>query len=252
MGRPAELIFLSQEDVIATGIDMERTIDIAERVLVMHEKEKVILPSKVSLQLGGVKEKGQRINAMPTYVGGEFDICGIKWIASTPSNPKKYGIPRAHALVVLNDSETGEPVAIMDATYISAMRTGAMTGVGIKYLAKPSCKIVGMIGSGVQARTQIAAIKEAAPTVQTVKVYSLHEESRESLAGWITEEMGISAEAVESAQKAVEGSDIIVTATTATEPFIKDAWLKEGSFLVRTSQPNLLDSAMRILPLIRA
>ena len=94
MGRPAELIFLSQEDVIATGIDMERTIDIAERVLVMHEEEKVILPSKVSLQLGGVKEKGQRINAMPTYVGGEFDICGIKWIAILSDKKMICGYPQ--------------------------------------------------------------------------------------------------------------------------------------------------------------
>jgi ornithine cyclodeaminase/alanine dehydrogenase-like protein (mu-crystallin family) len=103
-----EFLYLSQEDVLATGIDMPKSIDIVERVLALHDEGKVNLPSKVILDLGE-RERG-RINAMPAYLGGDFEICGIKWIAGFPPNPTKLGIPRAHALIVLNDSATGVPL----------------------------------------------------------------------------------------------------------------------------------------------
>jgi ornithine cyclodeaminase len=118
MNDSVEFLYLSQEDVLATGIDMLKVIDTVEEVLGLHEDGKVNLPSKVILDLGE-RERG-RINAMPAYVGGEFEMCGMKWIAGFPPNPAKYGIPRAHALIVLNDAETGVPLAVMDGTYISA------------------------------------------------------------------------------------------------------------------------------------
>ena len=150
-----EFIYLSQEEVLATGIDMPKAINIIEEVLALHDEGKVNLPSKVILDLGE-RERG-RVNAMPAYLGGDAEICGIKWIAGFPHNPTKFGIPRAHALIILNDAETGVPLAIMDGTYISALRTGAVTGVGAKYLAKLDSQVVGIIGCGVQARTQIMA-----------------------------------------------------------------------------------------------
>jgi len=223
-------IYLSQEDVLATGVDMPKVMGIVEKVLALHDEGKVVLPSKVILDLGE-RERG-RINAMPAYLGGEFELCGMKWIAGFPPNPVKHGIPRAHALTILNSADTGVPLAVMDGTYISAMRTGAVTGVGAKYLANSDSEVLGIIGCGVQAKTQVMAIKVALPSVKRLKGYDIRSESRERFAEWVSQELGIEAEAVGSAREAVEGSDVVVTVTVADEPIVKDKWLKKGALLV--------------------
>jgi len=228
MSSKVEFIYLSQEEVLSTGINMPQVIHTVEKLLALHDEGKVNLPSKVILDLGE-RERG-RINAMPAYLGGDFEICGIKWIAGFPPNPVKFGIPRAHALLILNDSSTGVPLAIMDCTYISAMRTGAVTGVGAKYLANHDSEVVGIIGCGVQARTQIIAVKAAIPSVKVLKGYDIRREASEQFARWAAQELGIKARAVATAREAVEGSDIVVTVTVADEPIVKDAWLKKGSF----------------------
>jgi ornithine cyclodeaminase len=207
---------------------MPDVINVVEKVLAFHDEGKVNLPSKVILDLGE-RERG-RINAMPAHIGGDIEICGMKWIAGFPPNPVRFGIPRAHALIILNDSSTGVPLAIMDGTYISAMRTGAVTGVGARYLANPDAEVFGIIGCGVQARTQMMAIKAAIPTVRLLKAYDIRKEASNQFATWASQEFKMEAEVVKSAQEAVEGSDLIATVTVADEPIVKDAWLKKGSF----------------------
>ncbi|HSB04507.1 MAG TPA: ornithine cyclodeaminase [Thermodesulfobacteriota bacterium] len=228
MASRLEFIYLSQEDVRATEMGMPQVIQIVEQVLALHDEGKVNLPSKVILDLGE-KERG-RINAMPAHIGGDFEICGMKWIAGFPPNPVRFGIPRAHALIILNDSWTGVPLAVMDGTYISAMRTGAVTGVGAKYLANPDSEVVGIIGCGVQAKTQIMAMKAAIPSVRFLKGYDIREEASRQFTQWVSQELGIEAVAVGSAEEAVVDSDMIATVTVANEPIVKDSWLKKGSF----------------------
>jgi ornithine cyclodeaminase/alanine dehydrogenase-like protein (mu-crystallin family) len=129
MTSKVEFIYLSQEDVRATEIGMSKVIRIVEEVLALHDEGKVNLPSKVILDLNE-RERG-RINAMQAYIGGDIEICGMKWIAGFPPNPE-FGIPRPsvdHSERLLDRRS----VTIMDGTYISAMRTGAVTG-GAKYL----------------------------------------------------------------------------------------------------------------------
>lgn len=225
-----EFIYLSQEDVRALGVQMQDVIQIIEKVFALHDEGKVNLPSKVILDLGE-RDRG-RINAMPAHIGGDIEMCGIKWIAGFPGNPVRFGIPRAHALIVLNDSSTGVPLAIMDGTYISAMRTGAVTGVGAKYLANPDSEVVGIIGCGVQAYTQVMAIKTAIPSVKSLKAYDIRKDASEKFTKWITHELGIRTDIVGTPKEAVEGSDVVVTVTVADEPIVKDAWLKKGSLLV--------------------
>ena len=89
------------------------------------------MPPKVMITWSdgpGTEERDGRIMAMPAYVGGEFDVAGLKWIPSVPDNPERHGLPRANALVLLSERTTGLPLAVMDGTVVSAMRTGAVTG----------------------------------------------------------------------------------------------------------------------------
>ncbi|PAB59765.1 ornithine cyclodeaminase [Anaeromicrobium sediminis] len=211
---------------------MKDVIDDLEKVFILHNKKDYVLPYKVSLRWGDkhTEETRGRINAMPGYVGGDTNIAGIKWIGSGPQNPMKYDLPRASALIILNDAEKMLPLAIMDGTIISAMRTGGVTGTATKYLARPDSKIAGIIGAGTQNRTQIMAIKTVMPKLSKVKVYDLYLERSKRFAVEVSEELGIEVVPVLSAEEAIRDTDIIVTATTAKEPIVKAEWIGEGCF----------------------
>ena len=225
-----EFIYLTQEDVVATGVGMKEALRAVEDALKLQSQRKVTFPSKSILDLGE-RERG-RINAMPAYVAGDYEMCGIKWIAGFPGNPRNHGIPRAHALTILNDSDTGVPVAVMDATYLSAMRTGAATGVGVKYLARPNSRCLGIIGCGIQSRTQLMAVAEVLPGIERVQAYDLSKEAAERFCRWISTRYGIEAFAADGAEGAVRGADVVITATVADEPIVRESWLKEGVLCV--------------------
>jgi len=223
-------IYLTQEEVINTGVNMASFVKVEEEHFRLYDQGKIILPSKIVLDLGE-RERG-RINALSAYVGGDIDVCGIKWVASFPNNPQRYRIPRANAFIILNDSHTGVPLAIMDGTYISAMRTGAVTGVGVKYLAREESEIVAMIGCGVQARTQLMAIKVVLANITEVRCYDVNKKISEAYAKDMCQKTGLNTKAVSLVQEAVTGADIIVTVTVADDPIVKDKFIKKGSLFV--------------------
>lgn len=225
-----DFIYLSQEDILNTGVDMPLFVQIIEEHFKLHGEDKIILPSKVVLDLG--ERKRGRINALPAYVGGDADVCGIKWVASFPHNPRLYGIPRANAFIILNDSHTGTPLAVMDGTYISAMRTGAVTGVGVKYLAREGSKVAAIIGCGVQARTQLMAIHEVLPNIVKVRCYDVNNGAAKRYAKYMHQKTGLDIRALNSTEEAVVGADVIVTVTVADEPIVKNKFVKQGSLFV--------------------
>ncbi|QHA93075.1 ornithine cyclodeaminase family protein [Bacillus sp. N1-1] len=228
-----DLLFLSQSDVKESGGDnMNFIIDIIEEVISLHEKKDYVLPTKSSLRWGGIDDETSsgRINSMPGFIGGRFQSSGIKWISSAPQNPFKYNLPRAAGLIILNNPETLLPEVIMDGTLISAMRTGAVSGVVTKHLAKKDSTVLGLVGAGVQNRTQLMAIYAACPTLKTVKVADLNFNRAET---FCNDMKGISEnltfEIVDTAEEAVRGSDIFSTATVTEKPIIKKDWVDKGS-----------------------
>jgi 2,3-diaminopropionate biosynthesis protein SbnB len=223
-----EFIYLHQADVKATGIDMKMAMQAVEESFVHHHRGKVILPFKTVLDMGE-RERG-RCNAMPAYIGGDYDVFGIKWIAGFPQNPVRFGLPRGTGLLILNDAEKGIPLAVMDCTLLSAMRTGAVTGVGAKYLARPDAQSVAMIGAGVQARTQLEALLVALPGIKEVRAFDIRKETAEKYADEMRSKFGLDVRAAATAEEAVRDADIIVTVTVADEPIVKEAWMKPGSF----------------------
>ena len=172
----ARFRFLSQEDVVAAGgLDVAATIDVVEEALRLHAEGDTRLPSKSALlwsdELGSEETDG-RIMAMPAYVGGSIALAGLKWIPSVPSNPSR-GLPRGIGLIVLTDPETGLPVAVMDGTIVSAARTGAVTGVTARRLARPGAHVAAILGAGVQAGTQLAALEAVLPELDEVRVWDI-------------------------------------------------------------------------------
>jgi ornithine cyclodeaminase len=208
---------------------MESAMSVVEEAFRLHHDGKTILPYKTVVDLGE-RERG-RGNAMPGYVGGSYDAMGIKWIAGFPNNPSRHGLPRGTGLFILNDSHTGIPLAVMDCTLLSAMRTGAVTGVAARYLARRDAATVAVIGAGVQARTQLDALLVALPDIERVRAYDVRRTASEAFAAEMSDRCSsLSVEPADTPEQAVRGADIIITVTVADEPIVKEAWVQRGSF----------------------
>jgi ornithine cyclodeaminase len=173
---------------------------------------------------------------MSGYVGGQVNAAGFKAIASFPRNPFKWNLPRASALIILHDTQVGLPLAVMDGTLISAMRTGAVSGVGAKYLAREDAARVGLIGAGVQCRTQLMAFQVARPGIQQAAVFDIRRDRSEAFASEMGERLGLDIRVAESAEEVSRQADILVTATTnVTRPIVHHGWLAPGSYYAHVS-----------------
>jgi ornithine cyclodeaminase len=228
--RPLAFRYLSQEEVIeAGGLDMTLAVADIEEVFRLHATGDYVLPTKAVLRWGDVASESTRgrINAMPGFVGGRFGMAGVKWIASFPANLDR-GLPRASGITILNDASTGVPIAVLDGTVISAMRTGAVSGVATRYLAREDARVVGIIGAGVQSRTQLMAIHEARPAIEEVLVHDIREDRARAWCADMAADLPLRFLVVTSAREAVVSADIMVTATTASAPIVMPGWAPPG------------------------
>lgn len=233
-----EFVYLSQEDVVAAGgTDMAAAMDVIERAFRVKADGAVFMPPKVMITWAdepGTEEKHGRIMAMPAYVGGDFDVAGLKWIPSVPDNPARNGLPRANALVLLSDRETGLPLAVMDGTVVSAMRTGAVTGVAVRRLARPGAEVACLLGAGVLAHTQLAALRVALPGLREVRVYDPRTDRCERFCAGAAAD-GLAVRSAATPEEAVRGAAVVVPATMAVEPSFEPAWLDPGVTVVLVS-----------------
>jgi N-[(2S)-2-amino-2-carboxyethyl]-L-glutamate dehydrogenase len=234
----ARFRYLSQEDVVAAGgLDMAAVIGVIERAFRVKADGAVFMPPKVMITWAdepGTEEKHGRIMAMPAYVGGEFDVAGLKWIPSVPDNPARRGLPRANALVLLSDRETGLPLAVMDGTVVSAMRTGAVTGVAVRHLARGDERIACLLGAGVLANTQLDALRVVMPRLEQVRVFDPDTARAERFCERQSRD-GLEVSPSGTPEQAVAGAEVVVPATMATEPTFQPDWLEPGVTVVLVS-----------------
>jgi len=232
----ADILFLNNKAMEKAGcMDMTAAIHDVERAYVLTQEGDVISPGKCVTRWGTTPEDENvmgRINAMPGYIGGEYDMAGIKWIGSGPMNYKK-GLPRASVTMILNDPDTKLPVCIADGTQVSAMRTGASGGIAIKLLSRADASVMTICGAGAQAVTQLEAAKVARPGIKTLYIYDIRRESSERFEKHVNEKYpDIKTIIVDEPEAAVRESDIIDCVTLADRPFIKGEWLKKGSLVM--------------------
>ncbi|WP_231910221.1 tyramine oxidase subunit B [Corynebacterium cystitidis] len=180
----------------------------------------------------------RRFMAMPAYIGGRFRTTGVKWYGSNVEN-RKRGLPRSIHLFVLNDTDTGAPLAVMSANTLSAYRTGAVPGVGVKHLAVDNAETVGIIGPGVMSRTIFSSAVSQRPSIKNLKIKGRSKDSTERAANWFSEKFPeIEVTIVESEQEAIENSDIIIGGTSTSKdgpsgfPYFKTEWLKPGALVL--------------------
>ena len=231
-------LYLSQEDVIAAGgLDMDGTLATVEKTFRLWGQGDYVQPTKPAIRWGPpiTENTRGRVIAMPAYVGGDVDTVGIKWIPSMPMNPVKLGLPRACAVIIINDPYSGIPLAIMDGTVISAMRTGAASGVAAKYLARPGTATLGLVGAGVQNRTQLMALTRTLPNLEEVRVFDVRSDKAEAFCQEMSKQVKPRLRAVESAREAIEGADVFVTATVSSDAYVQAEWIREGALHIEIS-----------------
>jgi ornithine cyclodeaminase/alanine dehydrogenase len=221
-----QLLYLSQADVEATGVTMREIIDALENAFREHAKGNVEMPAKP-----GVHSRPDAfIHAMPAYVPALRAI-GIKWVSGYPENQNR-GLPYITGLIILNDDETGLPLAVMDCTWITGKRTGAATAVAAKYLARPDSQSVGILGCGLQGRTNLEALRELFP-LKRVFAYDILAAALDSYAQEVSDRWRLEVVKVSEPRSAVEGCDIVVTAgpiLRTPHATIQADWLDEGAF----------------------
>ena len=228
----------------AGGLDMDGTIAIVEEALRLHAKGEAIAPKKSSILWSDDLDSDERLGrvmAMPAYVGGDLDVVGMKWIPSVPDNAAR-GLPRGIGVVLLSDRETGLPIAVLDGTVVSAMRTGAIGGIATRALANPGSSIATLLGAGVQARTQLMAL-ERTLALEEVRV---HDVVADRAAEFCERERraGFRLAPVDDPAEACAGSAVVVAATMADAPFVPPEWLEPGSVFISISS---LDPTLELI-----
>jgi len=224
----SEILYLSRDNIGALNIGMSDVISLLEESFLEKAKGNVDALPKIELH---PKRDDNFINAMLCSFP-KFNAAGLKWISAYPGNREK-GLPYISGLIVLNDQETGFPMAIMEAGILTAIRTGAVTGLSAKYLARNNSQTVAILGCGVQARTQLEAVLAICPEITTVKTFDINFEAIDRFAQEMETRFKVRVEKVNNPQQAVEGSDIIITAgpiLASPKPVIESSWLKEGCF----------------------
>lgn len=225
--KPIKLKFLSQEDILRSGLSMQETISIVEKVFVEHGNEHYENPPKP-----GIHPKTDAfVHAMPAYLK-RMQIAGMKWVSGFSSNAQ-HDLPNVMGIIILNDVETGQPLAIMEGGLITAMRTAAVSGVSAKYLAQPSASTVGIVGAGVQGRFHLAALKEVLPEIKKVKIYDIHEPTLAAYVKGFKQIMPFDIIIEKSVENTVKGSDVVVTATgNLSQTLYFERWIKQGALVL--------------------
>jgi ornithine cyclodeaminase/alanine dehydrogenase len=221
------ILYLSKADVAATGLTMPEVIEAVEQAFMEKGEGRVEMPPKPGVH----SRPNAFIHAMPAYIAASGAL-GLKWVAGYPDN-KEQGLPYISGLLILNDPDTGLPLAVMDCVWITAMRTGAATAVAARYLANKDSQSLGVLGAGVQGFSNLQALKVIFPIRQVV-AYDIDEAQIGHYRERIHENWPeIEVVAASGPRQAVEGMDMVVTAGPIVRPShatIKAGWLSEGTF----------------------
>jgi len=223
---PLPVLYLSRADVERVELDMPAIIDLLETAFREKGEGRVEMPPKP-----GVHPREESfIHAMPASIPA-LRAAGVKWVSGFPANPAR-GLPYISGLVILNDDDTGLPVAVMDCTWITGHRTGAATALSAKYLARPESETAAVLGCGVQGRTNLIALATIFP-IRRVFAYDINTDATAAYVSEMSAGLGIEVTAVTSPRDAVVAAELVVTAGPLLKhptPVIGADWLQPGAF----------------------
>jgi alanine dehydrogenase len=232
--RQAEMLILSEKEVRRL-LDIDELIEALEQAHLQFSTGKAVMPVR---QVVPLPQINGRITSMPAYLS-ENGALGMKVVTFFPENAAQK-LPAILATIHLYSAETGRLAAILDGTYITAVRTACASAMATKALANAKTPVLGILGAGVQARAHIRALGKVRQ-IECVKVYSPSGKNAQRLKEEMESETKIKIEPIKTAEAAVREADLLVTATTAKEPILKSDWLKPGAHInaVGSHRPDL-------------
>ncbi len=258
-----DFIYLSEPDMIKAGVtDMPACVDTMEEMfMLLHNGDYrmagpnndshgalITFPEESPFPTMPKPTADRRLMAMPAYLGGDFQTCGVKWYGSNIANREK-GLPRSILMLILSDIDTGAPLAYMSANLLSAYRTGAIPGVGARHLARKGAKVIGLLGPGVMGKTSVASFMAARPGIDTIRIKGRGQKSMENFLEWLKAEYPqiTNIEVVDSNEAVVRGSDIVTYCNSgevgdpSKYPEVKREWVKPGAYLAMPASCRLDD-----------
>ncbi|MDR7483155.1 MAG: ornithine cyclodeaminase family protein [Armatimonadota bacterium] len=203
-------------------LDMREAIDACAQALAELSAGQAVMPVRSTTT---VAPHAGAMLSMPAYLS-RSDALGSKIVTVYARNPQR-GLPTILAVVVVNDPETGQVLAIMDGAYLTAVRTAAASGVATRYLATPGPKVLGILGAGVQGQSHLWAMREVAQ-VTRCRIYNRTRAKAEAFQREMEPRLGVPIDVVDSEEAAVRGADLVVLATTAAQPIVRWEWFGPG------------------------
>ena len=255
-----DFLYLSEKDMLAAGVDdVLACTDCMEEVLKLLDLGDYRMGGESANSHGcmvqfpdhpefpEMPEDGpdRRFMAMPAYLGGKFDMAGVKWYGSNVGNREK-GLPRSILMITLNDKETGAPKAYLSGNLVSAYRTAAVPGAGVKRLAREDAKVLGIVGAGVINSITVETFAALRPSINTLKISGRGQASIDRCIAYVKEKCPQIKTFVvcDSLEDCVRGSDILSFATSTptggqdTYPYVEPEWLKPGVLVCATGALN--------------
>lgn len=221
-----QILYLSRADVEHTALSIAEILHLLERAFVERAAGRVEMPPKL-----GIHTRPDAFShAMPAYIPA-MHAAGVKWISAYPQN-YLLGLPYIAGLIILSEEESGLPYAVMDGAWITAYRTAAATVLSARYLARPQSKVAGILGCGVQGRSNLEALAATFP-IERVYAHDIQPHIQQQYCREMRAKLGIEIIGVATPRQAVAQSDLVVTATPIQKhpiPTIERDWLQPGAF----------------------
>ena len=206
---------------------MSDALDVVEDVFREKGLGKVQMPSKPYLFFESYEGD---LRVMPAYIP-DLDAAEVKIVNSHPKNPERYNLPSVLATLMLVDPKNGLPRSIMGANTLTSIRTGAAGALAAKHLARNNSEVLGLVGAGVQARTQLQGLMEVLPKISLVKVYDLDRTRSTDMSNAVSKMTDLTVEAVETPELSARGSDVIVSTTPSRKPVLRRDWIDPGTHI---------------------
>lgn len=224
-----EILYLTQKEIIDTGLTTKDILRLTCDALIAHGQKNYEMPAKVGVH----PFQEVFFHAMPAYVPAK-NVVGMKWIECYPDNPEKYNLPQTTGLLILNDMLTGCPIAVMDAAWITAMRTPAVTVLAAAAL-HPEAETFGMFGCGVQGIEHCRYVVHTLPKLNKIYVYDVKKEAMDDLICRVQPEIEVEIVRGKDVEEVVKNCQVLSSATVILpEPLavVKNEWVSEGQTLL--------------------
>lgn len=225
---PIEILFLSRDDVVSLNLGPSDVVGAVENALVEHSNGTYEMHPKIGVHPTHT-DPGNFIHAMPAYLKG-MKACGLKWVGGFSNNYQR-DLPSVTGIMVYNDVDTGIPLAVMDCSYLTGLRTAAVSAIVARCCARPGSRVLALAGCGFQGRMHLRFITALLPSIVSVRLRDVRLESAQALADEAHSFFGGQITLCRSNQECLQDADIIATCTDGGSPIVEEKeWFKEGAF----------------------